>query len=582
MSVPARILLIDSDPPDRGILRNRLRDAGHSVVEMSAWQEGLDAAKRNAWDAIIVSFRCEGVLLGKLIGQLAQDFPGRSLQAVIAYESREGSQPEDMEIALQAGVDAYLGRDEMPAIVATLHRRLEQGRNLRQMHDVHSGLLHRERVLKEAPLGALPSANPGGVEAVMLTDLGGTVLASDAGAGRLAGQSPVGRPVGQAFQKLNADRLFARASARTLVSEPFEPPSSYGSAGTPLELNVVELLSVPGEDPIKLALVTHNWGTTAAAATTMEPACRLMHRSGLETAAQWKMGLSSYLGHAPSIQALRESAREAAESVQPFLIIGARGAGARRLAKAIHCTANPLAPLNQLQAGLIPSSWILQSLAQVDGTVPHCGQRTFLISQVEQMTLEDQATLAELLDSSRVLLTSSQPPTALHPKLARAIGENFLVVPTLRERMDDLPELARHIVARMSRGAGIEDSALQALMQYPWPGNVAELESCLLSAHMAAAVHASANEPVVIHREDLPEAVLNYRFQRPGPSGVPAGTLQPWQITDADPISFDLYEKKAILRALHVCKGNRLACARMLRLGKSTLYRKLKRLGIDE
>ena len=56
--------------------------------------------------------------------------------------------------------------------------------------------------------------------------------------------------------------------------------------------------------------------------------------------------------------------------------------------------------------------------------------------------------------------------------------------------------------------------------------------------------------------------------------------LRPWDITDEDPISLELYEKKALMRALDECDGDKLQAAKLLKVGKSTLYRKLKRLGI--
>jgi transcriptional regulator of acetoin/glycerol metabolism len=57
--------------------------------------------------------------------------------------------------------------------------------------------------------------------------------------------------------------------------------------------------------------------------------------------------------------------------------------------------------------------------------------------------------------------------------------------------------------------------------------------------------------------------------------------LQQWDITEDDPVSFDVYEKKVLLRALHAVSGDKLAAARLLNVGKSTLYRKLKRYGIQ-
>jgi two-component system response regulator HydG len=56
--------------------------------------------------------------------------------------------------------------------------------------------------------------------------------------------------------------------------------------------------------------------------------------------------------------------------------------------------------------------------------------------------------------------------------------------------------------------------------------------------------------------------------------------VREWDITDADPVSLDVYEKKAILRAIDISGGDKLAAARLLDIGKSTLYRKLKYHGI--
>ena len=58
-------------------------------------------------------------------------------------------------------------------------------------------------------------------------------------------------------------------------------------------------------------------------------------------------------------------------------------------------------------------------------------------------------------------------------------------------------------------------------------------------------------------------------------------TATAWHITDADPISLEHYEKKVILRAIDACNGDKQAAARLLRLGKSTMYRKIHRYGIS-
>ena len=79
-------------------------------------------------------------------------------------------------------------------------------------------------------------------------------------------------------------------------------------------------------------------------------------------------------------------------------------------------------------------------------------------------------------------------------------------------------------------------------------------------------------------RPPLPAAASVAPGERP--SDLSAGSVRSWDITDDDPISLDIYEKKALLRALHTTGGDKLAAARLLNVGKSTLYRKLKRFDI--
>lgn len=62
---------------------------------------------------------------------------------------------------------------------------------------------------------------------------------------------------------------------------------------------------------------------------------------------------------------------------------------------------------------------------------------------------------------------------------------------------------------------------------------------------------------------------------------VGEGKDAPWTVTEEDPISFEVYERKAIMRALACCSGDRLAAARLLGISKSTMYRKLRDLEIE-
>ncbi|HPF14307.1 MAG: hypothetical protein H6830_08850 [Planctomycetes bacterium] len=548
--------------------------------EESGWERGLELAKEHTWDAIVVASRSEGVLLGKLMPQLAQGFPGREFLSVIAYEAQLDSDESDLPMAYQAGADAFVSRAELPALVAVVEAAVEQRRHLRSIHEVRRVAEHRRRVLLDTPAGAGVQAGCN-LEAVMIADMDGTILASDAGAGRLIGSSPVGIAIEDALPHVHLEQRLRHSGSSALVSAPFEQGGSMGLAGTPLELSLVPLISVSGQPEWSLALVTHQALDAEIHRTVdAEPHCRLRHQTGLAKAATQRLGLASFLGNSAAIQGLRECALEASKSHEPILICAPEGAGGQTLAKAIHCTVHPLAPLEQLQGDALPQRWLRELTApredEAGSLIP---LRSLLIRRVDLLSPDQQAALVDWIPRVRLLLTSVVPPSALHPSLSKALGHRWLVIPSLRERMEDLPQLASHVVSELAPGSSLEGEAIDTLMHYPWPGNVAELKRCLRSAHLAASAETSLGQPVRIHKQHLPEAIGQYRFQ--GSAGAGQHPIRAWDITDEDPISFDLYEKKVILRALDHCKGNRLACARLLRLGKSTLYRKLKRLGIE-
>ena len=578
MKVPSQILLVDANPPDRGILRNRLVDAGHSVHEEADWQQGLVLAKEHSWDAILVASRIDGVLFGKLMPQHVQEHAKRALITVVVYQARQGGEDADAGVALKNGADTFVHRDELPAMVGLVERLVLNRRSLAQAEDKHRALVHRQKILTENPPGDSPGGPAGALEAVMLADQHGVVLASDAGAGRLTGSSPVGESIGKALPHLDTERLVARSSMSPLVSEPFEQPG-MGSAGVPLELNMVPLVPNGDGPALKLALVSQSPFAKLPSKVIPSPSSWSVQRqTGLQQAANNKFGLASFLGISPLVQALRDTAQQASRSTRPFLLIGAPGSGARTLARAIHNSANPLAPIEQVQAEVLTGRWLVEAMQAQANQEP----KSYLVANVDRMSLEDQALLAKPIPNVRMLFTSSSSPHALHPKLAAAIGDRFVVLPGLCEHMEDLPLIANHFAGTLETGVQIELEAMQALMGYPWPGNISELEGSLRFAHLAASKELCNNEPVRIKRQHLPESILQYRFHASrGHRASEDHVLKPWQITDSDPISFDLYERKVILRALDHCKDNRLACARLLRLGKSTLYRKLKRLGID-
>ncbi|MEJ2083561.1 MAG: helix-turn-helix domain-containing protein, partial [Acidobacteriota bacterium] len=135
-----------------------------------------------------------------------------------------------------------------------------------------------------------------------------------------------------------------------------------------------------------------------------------------------------------------------------------------------------------------------------------------------------------------------------------------LEVPPLRERSDDIPQLANHFLQQSSERTGrqlrISPEALQALMEYDWPGNVRELENVI--------------ERVAVLKTDLKIGAEDLAF------------LQPAQ--EPDDLSLNelgLVEREKIVEVLRECSGNKAEAARRLGIERKSLYRKAKRLGID-
>ena len=142
---------------------------------------------------------------------------------------------------------------------------------------------------------------------------------------------------------------------------------------------------------------------------------------------------------------------------------------------------------------------------------------------------------------------------------------NFYISP-LRERVEDIPLLTERFLNRITQSqehaSWIDDETLAILRRYPWPGNVRELENALERA---------LNHSVdgTIRMIDLPEVVRQGRV---------LNTTSP---TPEPVVSTAVAEREAIIRAGWACQGRVTEMAQHLEIGRTTLWRKLKRLNIS-
>ncbi len=153
-------------------------------------------------------------------------------------------------------------------------------------------------------------------------------------------------------------------------------------------------------------------------------------------------------------------------------------------------------------------------------------------------------------------------------------------LPALRDREGDVSRLIRYFLHRYGKDHQIIPETMSKLLSYSWPGNVRELENCI--KHMVA-----VNSGPLLKNDDLPSTILNYSLQAqmnamnmairqetPDVIAPPMQPVKPFHHGQITPLAE--LEKREILRALEYTKGDRVAAANLLGIGRTTLYRKLK------
>jgi DNA-binding NtrC family response regulator len=145
-----------------------------------------------------------------------------------------------------------------------------------------------------------------------------------------------------------------------------------------------------------------------------------------------------------------------------------------------------------------------------------------------------------------------------------------LELPPLRERIGDIPELAHHFLQRICQETGkqvegFSDEALAALQTYPWPGNVRELQNAVERAVLLG-------KQSLVTPDDLPRELA---ARAPAP---PRGTATAQSLKRA----MQIPERQLILETLREQDWNRNATAAKLGINRTTLYKKMKRLGLEE
>lgn len=325
------------------------------------------------------------------------------------------------------------------------------------------------------------------------------------------------------------------------------------------------------------------------------------------------LDFDSMIGAAPAFRAALAVAAKAARTHAHVLIEGESGTGKEMLVRAMHA-ASPRArmPLRIVNAGGIPGNQIESVLFGHEkgafpgaferhvGALQHADGGTLVLDEIDRLPLAVQRRLARFLERGdvqpigarhsfrldvRLIVCSNAPLRDLveaalfDPDLHERLAGTQVRLPALRERAGDIPALARHFLARIGeqpglRPLGITDGALSLLGAYDWPGNVRQLQATLFRAAVFC-------DGEALTAQDFPSLSTMIgdtpRQQAPISDGAgvmlfgPDGNLRPLDEIEADVIRL----------AIGHYRGRMTEVARRLGIGRSTLYRKLSELGID-
>lgn len=323
----------------------------------------------------------------------------------------------------------------------------------------------------------------------------------------------------------------------------------------------------------------------------------------------------SMIGAAPNFRKALAVAAKAARGHGPVLIEGDTGSGKEMLIRAMHAASpRSKSPLRIVNVGGLPANSIESTLFGHEkgafpgafdrqiGALQHCDGATLALDEIDRLPLSVQERLLESIRKSdvrpigarhsfridaRLIAASNLPLQDLvsegHflPELLEALSPTKVSLPPLRERIGDIPALARFFLARIGeqpglRELGITDGALSLLSAYDWPGNVRQLQAVLFRA----AVFCDGD---ALTAEDFPQ-LLNILG-----SGLTVSTGNPMQesagvmlyTADGNLRPLDEIEADVIRLAIGLYRGRMTEVARRLGIGRSTLYRKLSELGID-
>ena len=313
-------------------------------------------------------------------------------------------------------------------------------------------------------------------------------------------------------------------------------------------------------------------------------------------------------GESPAVQNLLKNIHKLARNQAPVFIHGESGSGKERVAKMIHQQGSrsngPFVPVN---CGAIPAELMESEFfghlkgsftgahSDKEGLFQAANGGTLFLDEIAELPLNMQVKLLRVIQEKavRAIGASQESPvdvrilSASHKNLVDLVAKGSfredlyyrinvieLTIPSLRERKEDIPEFVNQLLSSLSNKMGMEkpsidNAAMEALIDYPYPGNVRELENILERA-------IALSDDNSINIEDLHLKTTREPIEQESATE----TKTPAAPT-VDPMDLAGQERQSIMQALEQTRWNKTAAAKLLGLSLRQLRYRLQKLDIE-
>ena len=420
--------------------------------------------------------------------------------------------------------------------------------------------------------------------AILALSADGRILGFSPAMGKLLGEGLAPRALGQRISELSGVKVEGELAPIGDV-KPYEAALQlrYKSGAERAVASMIFPLASEAGEGLRAGFLLAGSGSSAAAGRP----------HGARSSWQANYGPADFVGESQAAKQVLELTGKAAGYDWPVFMVGESGTGKELLAGAIHGL-GPRAsgPFVALDCSTMPHDLVASELFGYEEGTFTGGQRggkpgkleladggTLFLDELADLPLNVQVGLLRFLEDRKVIpLGGRRVKTvdvrviaAINTDPARAIAQGKLrfdlyyrlsvfkiVVPPLRERLEDIALLARHLLDREGFvEAAFSADALAALNRHPWPGNVRELRNVVLRAA------ASCSGRLIAARDLMIEADLSGTKER-APANRRSGGI----------------DKEQLLQALEHCGWNKTHAARLLSVHWVTLHRMMQRLGV--